>query len=284
MKKRFDLTVEVIRKITEHHTLLVASGVAFSCTIGLLPALIALVAVYGMVASPTDVESNLGPLIDALPSNGAELLVDQLQNVTASSNAQVTIGLVVGLIGSAWAVSSALNAIVMAVRIAHEMDSPHTWVRGRLFALRLSVIGVVTTAAMIWLVVVLPPVLDNTNVGSLLERAIGIVRWPLVFVISSTALALLYRVIVGHRTGRYHAVSVGAVFGTTMWVMSTYLLGQIYAHVDKVESAFGSLGAVAALMGWLYLSAVSVLVGAEIDGVRHRATVDPSNDGVQTHG
>ena len=284
MKKRFDLTVEVIRKITEHHTLLVASGVAFSCTIGLLPALIALVAVYGMVASPTDVESNLGPLIDALPNNGAELLVDQLQNVTASSNAQVTIGLVVGLIGSAWAVSSALNAIVMAVRIAHEMDSPHTWVRGRLFALRLSVIGVVTTAAMIWLVVVLPPVLDNTNVGSLLERAIGIVRWPLVFVISSTALALLYRVIVGHRTGRYHAVSVGAVFGTTMWVMSTYLLGQIYAHVDKVESAFGSLGAVAALMGWLYLSAVSVLVGAEIDGVRHRATVDPSNDGVQTHG
>lgn len=278
MKKRFDLTIEVFRKITEHHTLLVASGVAFSCTIGLLPALIALVAVYGMVASPTDVESNLGPLINVLPSSGADLLVEQLQKVTASSNAQVTIGLIVGLIGSAWAVSSALNAIVMAVRIAHEMDSPHTWIRGRMFALRLSLISVVATAVMIWLVVVLPPVLDNTNVGSVVEQAIGIIRWPVVFMISSTALALLYRVIVGHRTGKYHAVSVGAVFGTIIWVLSTFLLGQIYTHVDRVESAFGSLGAVAALMGWLYLSAVSVLVGAEIDGVRHRSTIkDPAD-------
>ncbi|NIR40434.1 MAG: hypothetical protein GWN79_22705, partial [Actinobacteria bacterium] len=39
------------RNMTAHHTLLVASGVAFTCVIGLIPALIAVVSVYGLVAS-----------------------------------------------------------------------------------------------------------------------------------------------------------------------------------------------------------------------------------------
>ena len=56
----------LVRNMTAHHTLLVASGVAFTCVFGLIPAMIAVVSVYGLVAEPSDVESNFRPLIDAL--------------------------------------------------------------------------------------------------------------------------------------------------------------------------------------------------------------------------
>ena len=118
------------RNITAHHTMLVASGVAFSCVLGLLPAILAVVAVYGLVASPTDVESNLEPLVDALPTDAGELLIDQIENVTAISSTEITVGLAIGLLGVAWAVSSAINSMVMAIRIAHEMPSPHNWLQG----------------------------------------------------------------------------------------------------------------------------------------------------------
>jgi len=268
-----DTIVSLSRNMSAHHTMLLASGVAFSCIIGLIPALITIVAVYGLVAEPADVESNLRPLVDALPPDAANLVIGQLQNVTAVGNAQITVGLLVGLIGAAWAVSSAMNSIVMSIRVAHEMTSPHGWLRGRMFALRLSLVAVVATSTMIWLVVVLPPVLDQTNVGGELLWALSIGRWPIVIATSITALALLYRAVVGHRSGRFHAVSVGSVVGTSLWVVSTIGLSLAYDRLGSVESTVGSIGAVGALMAWLYLSALSALIGAEIDGERHRSGI-----------
>jgi hypothetical protein len=93
---------QLVLEITEHHTLLIASGVAFSAVLGLIPALVGVVSVYGLVASPEDVGSNLAPLTTALPEEAADLVVNQLRNLTAISGSQVTIGVVVGLFGVMW--------------------------------------------------------------------------------------------------------------------------------------------------------------------------------------
>jgi membrane protein len=273
--------IQLFHNVTAHHTMLVASGVAFTCVFGLIPAMIAVVAVYGLVASPADVESHLRPLIEALPKDAGDLLITQLQNVTQVDTAKITIPLALGLIGVLWAISSALNAMVMAVRIAHEMPSPHNWLQGRIFAMKLSFVAVLATASMIWLVVVVPQVLDRANVGGVYRWALSIGRWPLVIFLSMIALALFYRAVVGHRTGRYHFISVGAIVGTGIWVLSTYGLSVVYGYFGRVESTFGSLGAVAALMAWLYLSALAALIGAEVDGARfHRSgNGDPNRSG-----
>ncbi len=270
---------QLVREITEHHTLLIASGVAFSCVLGLLPALMAVVSIYGLVASPADVESNLEPLTDALPADAAELVVNQLRNVTEITSPQVTVGLVIGLVGVGWAISNAVNAIVMAVRVAHEMESPHTWLQGRIFALKLSLIAVLVTVSSIWLVVALPQWLDRDRLGGDVERWIQIGRFPAVVLISALSIALLYRAVVGDRSGRYRFISVGAVAGTVIWVASTYGLSVVYSYIGRIDSTFGSLGAVAALMVWLYLSAVAVLVGAEVDGLLHRGDHRGEDDG-----
>ena len=178
LRRPWRFALQLARKITEHHTLLIASGVAFSSVLGLIPALIAVVSVYGLVASPGDVESNLGPLTAALPQDAADLVVRQLRNVTEISSSQVTIGLLVGLTGVMWAISNATNALVMAIRVAHEMPSPHNWVQGRLFALKLSVIAVLAATSSIWLVVALPEWLERYSLTSGLERLIDIVRFP----------------------------------------------------------------------------------------------------------
>jgi membrane protein len=271
--------LQLIRNMTAHHTMLVASGVAFSCVFGLIPAMIAVVAVYGLVATPSDVESNLRPLVEALPTEAGELLIDQIQNVTAVDSAEITVGLSIALIGVAWAISSALNAMVMAIRIAHEMPSPHNWIQGRIFALKLSGVAVVATASMIWLVVALPPVLDRANVGGAYRWTLSIGRWPLVMLVTMTWLSLFYRSVVGHRSGRYHFISVGAIVGTLIWVLSTYLLSLAYAYAGRIESTFGSLSAVAALLAWLYFTALAALIGAEIDGARFQRAGNAKTNG-----
>ena len=262
--------VDLGRRITRHHTLLLASGVAFSSVLGLIPALVAVVSVYGLVAAPEDVESNLRPLTTALPQDAADLIVSQLRNVTQISSPQVTVGLITGLIGVMWAISNAVNAVVMAIRVAHEIPSPHTWVQGRLFALKLSVIAVLATTTSIWLVAALPNRLGRFGLTDDLSRLIDIARFPAVIATSALSIAVLYRAVVGDRSGRYRFMSIGAISGTVIWVASTIGLSTVYTSIDQLNSTFGSIGAVAALMVWFYLSAVAVLVGAEIDGLRHQ--------------
>ena len=258
------------RRITEHHTLLIASGVAFSSVLGLLPALVAVVSVYGLVAAPEDVESNLKPLTTALPRDAADLIANQLRNVTEISSSQVTVGLVIGLVGVAWAISNAVNAVVMAIRVAHEMPSPHTWIKGRLFALKLSLVAVLATTTSIWLVAGLPNRLGRFGPSDDVEHLMQVARFPTVIATSALSIAVLYRAVVGVRSGRYRFISIGAIIGTVIWVASTIGLTAAYSHIDQLDSTFGSLGAVAALMVWIYLSAVAVLVGAEVDGLLHR--------------
>lgn len=258
-----------MRRVTDHHTLLLANGVAFSAVLGLIPAMVAIVSVYGLVASPADVESNMEPLTAVLPPDAADLIVNQLRNVTAISSSQVTLGLIGGVIGVLWAISSAVNAVVVAIRVAHEIDSPHGWIRGRLFALKLSTIAILATATSIWLVAALPAQFSRFSLTNEVTRTIQVVRFPTVIGVSALSIAVLYRAVVGRRSGRYAFVTVGAVSGTMLWVASTIGLSLFYNSAGQLDSTFGSLGAVAALMVWFYLSAVAVLVGAEVDSLRH---------------
>ncbi len=259
------LVKAVAERASRHHSLLLASGVAFTSALALVPALISVVALYGLVASPADVEANLGGLTDVLPDAAAELIITELQALATTDQTRVTIGLMIGLAGSAWAISSVVNSMVIAIRVAHEQPSPHNWVQGRIFALRLSVVAVVASAVSIWLIVAIPAAEDRFGFPGPLAAAGALARWPIVVFVSVAALALLYRVVAGQR-GRVLGVSAGTAFAAGVWMLSTYGLSLAYQHIGRLQSTFTTLGAVAALLIWFYFSAVAVVLGAELDG------------------
>lgn len=268
-RPRGPLVTALVRNMTAHHTLLLANGVAFAFVLAIVPALMAVVALYGLVADPADVESNLEPLVEVMPVAAGELLITQLQGLAQVDTTQVTVGLMVALVGVLWALSNALNALVIAVRRAHEMPSPHNWLQGRWFAIKLSVVAVFASTAMLWFVVVLPELLRRWRLGGVVRWAIAVGRWPAVVLIAAAAVAILYRLVLGRRPSPRSRVSAGAVVSTALWVASSLGLRLVYTQIGQVESTLGTLSAVAALMIWIYLSAVSALVGAEIDAVLH---------------
>ena len=57
---------------------LLAAGVAFYGLLALVPALVALVSVYGMVADPADIQRNVDDVLAAAPTEVRELVQSQL--------------------------------------------------------------------------------------------------------------------------------------------------------------------------------------------------------------
>ena len=85
--------------VSDHHTLLAAAGVAYFFALALVPAVVAVVSIYGLVAEPHEVADQLEPLTDALPSEAGKLVVTQLRGVTSIGEGRVGISLAIGLFG-----------------------------------------------------------------------------------------------------------------------------------------------------------------------------------------
>ena len=255
-----------VRNVSEHHTLLAAGGVAFNFAIALVPAVVSIVSLYGLVAEPDEVAEQLEPLTDALPEEAAALVVAQLRSVTTISTGEVTVGLVIGAVGLAWLVSNAFNSLVIAIRIAHGRKSPHNWVQGRLFAIKLSFFALIVTTVVVWSLIALPRTLDATGLGDSLRALLEVARWPLVLLFVAGSLQWIYRSVVGPArsiTARHIAV----LFGGFIWVGGTVGMARAATSADRLQATFGSLGAVAVLLAWLYLSACAVLLAAEAESV-----------------
>lgn len=252
--------------VSDHHTLLAAAGVAYFFALALVPAVVAIVSIYGLVAEPHEVADQLEPLTDALPDEAGKLVVTQLRGVTSIGEGRVGISLAIGLFGLLWLVSNAFNSSVMAIRIAHARRSPHNWVQGRIFALKLSLVAMVVTTVVIWSVIALPRTLEAAGLTDGARPWLEVARWPLVLVLASMSLGWIYRMVVGPatRTGaRVVAVGIGGI----IWIGGTFGMSVAAASADQLQATFGSLGAVAVLLIWLYLSASSMLLAAEAESV-----------------
>ena len=252
--------------VSDHHTLLAAAGVAYFFALALVPAVVAVVSIYGLVAEPYEVADQLEPLTDALPSEAGKLMVTQLRGVTSIGEGRVGISLGIGLFGLLWLVSNAFNSSVMAIRIAHARKSPHNWIQGRIFALKLSIVAMVVTTVVIWSVIAFPRTLEAIGFTDKARPWLEAARWPLVLVLASMSLGWIYRMVVGPST-RKRARVVAVAIGGLIWIGGTFGMSVAAASADQLQATFGSLGAVAVLLIWLYLSASSMLLAAEAESV-----------------
>ena len=252
--------------VSEHHTLLAAAGVAYFFALALVPAVVTIVSIYGLVAEPYEVAEQLEPLTDALPDEAGKLVVTQLRGVTSIGEGRVGISLAIGLFGLMWLVSNAFNSSVMAIRIAHARRSPHNWIQGRIFALKLSLVAMLVTTVVIWGVIAFPRTLEAAGLGPGMRPWLEAARWPFVLILASMSLGWIYRMVVGPSTlrrARLIAVGIGGI----IWIGGTFGMSVAAASADQLQATFGSLGAVAVLLIWLYLSASSMLLAAEAESV-----------------
>jgi membrane protein len=99
------------------------------------------------------------------------------------------------------------------------------------------------------------------------------VRWSIALLTSITVLTAVYH-FGTKRTEHWLRVGPGAVAGTLIWFPTTLAFGWYVTRVADYSMFYGSFGAGIATLVWLYITAFSVLVGAELNGVLYRDRQD----------
>lgn len=244
---------------------MLAAALAFYAVLALFPALIALITVYGLVADPQQVQEQLSSLTQNLQGGAGQLLRDQLTSIVSASRSSLSWGLLASVVGALWAASSGMQALIKAVNIAYDEDETRGFFKMRGLSLLLTLGGVVFVIVSVALIAVLPPLLDGIGLGDVARKAIAWGRWPLLALFAMGALAIIYKLAPDRDAPRFRWVSWGAGVATIVWLIASWGFSFYVQNFGSYNETYGSLAGIVVLLMWFYISALVILLGAELN-------------------
>jgi membrane protein len=259
---------------------LVAAGVAYYAFLALFPTLIAAVLLYGLIASPQDVQRQVDEIGTALPSEAQSLLSEQMRGIASANSGALGIGLVVALLGALWSASGGVNGLITAINIAYDETESRSFIKLRGLSIILTLGAILFFIVAVVLVAVMPAVADAIGLGALGRLLAEVLRWALLIGAVLVALALLYRLAPGRDAPQFKWVSVGSVVATVIWIVASLAFSLYVDNFGSYGKTYGSLAGVVVLLLWLYVTAFIVLLGAEVNAEAEQQTVKDTTRGV----
>jgi membrane protein len=266
-------------EVSEQNLFLIAGGVTYAVLLGLFPGLGALVSLYGLVFDAGQIERQVAALSGVLPAQTQELLSQQLHSLVQASGGALGFAAIAGLLLALWSASRGMSGLITAINIAYEEKETRGFLKLNLIAIGLTLGLLAGGIVAIALVAVLPAVVQLLALGPATKWLLLLAQWPLLIVLVMLGLAVLYRFGPDRDKPQWRWVSPGAGAATVLWIVASVAFTVYVANFNSYDKTYGSLGGVVILLTWLYLSALTVLLGAVINAQAERQTRKDSTEG-----
>jgi membrane protein len=270
-----DVVWRIANQVSEDRLLAIAAGVVFYGLLALFPAVTALVSCYGLFAKPDTINDHLSFLEGVMPAEAYSIVQDQIARVVAKGQAGLSFGFAIGLAIALWSANAGMKAVMDALNIVNEEDEKRGFVRLNLISIAFTIAGLFAVLAAVGAVVVTPLLLSEVGLAGLTETVVKLARWPVLTLGMLLGLSVLYRYGPSRRAARWEWISFGAGFATLMWFAGSAALSFYFANFANYNATYGSLGAAIGTMMWMWMSAIVVLFGAELNSeIEHQTARD----------
>ncbi|MBR0694006.1 YihY/virulence factor BrkB family protein [Bradyrhizobium lablabi] len=276
-----DILIRTYQQIDEDRLLATAAGVVFYGLLAIFPSITAVVSSYGLFADPFTIAGHLQSLALMLPEGSFAIVHDQISRVLAKGTSTLGITFVFGLFIAIWSANAGMKAIIDALNVVYDEKEKRGFIKLNLVSLSFTVAALVAILVMVGAVVVVPLLLEQVGLGTRAEFIIRLGRWPVLTLLLLVALAVLYRYGPSRATPRWQWLSVGAVAAAVLWLIGSSLLSWYLSNFGDYNATYGSLGAAIGMMTWMWMSAIIVLCGAELNSEIEHQTIVDSTEGRQ---
>jgi membrane protein len=219
-------------------------------------------------------------LTAVLPRDVAAIIGDQLMTGVKASQKAKGLGILIAFLVATYGGTNGAAAILTALNIAYEEKEKRSLFRFYLLAvsmtlgaLVLALIALAATAALAYLQHLLP------EAPPLLVALGKVGGYLLLTLVAAGVASILYRFGPSREDAQWKWITPGSLFAAVTWMLLTWLFGFYVANFTNYSASYGSLGAVVALLTWLYLSAYAFIVGAELNSEIEHQTAKDSTTG-----
>jgi membrane protein len=241
----------------------VAAGVTFYVLLSLFPAIGAFVSLYGLFANVDDARREIIALSGLLPGGAVSVVSDQLARLATSGRGQLGVGFATGLVIALWSATSGIRALLSGLNVAYEQAEKRHFVILNAVALMFTAAAILFAIAAVACVVAAPTLLHRLGLGHM--AGVSWLRWPVVMVVVAILLSLLYRYGPSHDDPHWRWITPGGAVASASWLVMSLLFSWYVANFGHYDKIYGSLGALAGFMTWIWLSLIVVLLGAELN-------------------
>ncbi len=243
-----------------------AAALTYRGVLTLAPSVLILVSVLGLLGKSTT--DKLLRNIGELTPGGVQSV---LQQIVASVQQRNSAGIaaVLGLVLALWSASGYVAAFMRASNAIYEMgEGRPVW---KTIPVRLGITLMMVVLGLLAAVIVVfsGPLADRTGhaigLGSTALTVWSIVKWPVLIVIVSAMLAILYYAAPNVKQPGVQWISPGGVLAVLIWIVASALFALYVTHFGSYNKTYGSLASVIIFLVWLWLTNVAILLGAEFN-------------------
>lgn len=263
--------VAVIRRaatgFTRHGLLDWAAALTYYSVLSIFPGLLVLVSLLGLVGTATT-DALIDEITRFAPGAVGDILIDGIRNLQQSP-ATASVFAVIGLAAALWSASGYVGAFMRASNTIYEVPEgrPVWWV----WPVRLGV----TVVTGVLLLVCSFLVVFTGGLAQWLGRLVGAggafvtvweaVKWPVLLVLMSLILAILYWAAPNTAAGGFRLVERGSLTAVVLWAVASAGFAIYVANFASYNKTYGTLGGVIVFLVWLWISNIAVLFGAQLD-------------------
>lgn len=243
-----------------------AAALAYNFFLALFPALLFLVAIVSFIPIHGLMDAIMSTLGRVAPPDVLKIVKDQLLVIADNHNGGL---LTVGFLGTLWSASSGMSALVDSLNLSYDIQEGRPW-----WKVRLVICIGLTIALGIFLVVSFALVLVGPAFAEHIANTVGlgpaftwtwkILQWPVVFLLVATGVAIVYYY-APDAEQQWVWLTPGSVLATVLWILVSLGFKFYVANFTNYNATYGTIGGVIVLMLWIYVSALALLVGAELN-------------------
>jgi membrane protein len=261
---------ELYRELFEDDLLDIAAQLAFYLGFALSPFLIFLVSLIAFVPVPHLESGILDALSRVAPKEAMRLIDEPVRIVINTPRGDI---LFLSIAGALLFASGGTSALMDALNRAYDAKDPRPWWRVRLWALiwtvAAGILAVASAAALFVGPALLARAAGHFGLSAAAPAAWALLRWPVIVFGAVGALALLYYFLPAVEQP-LRMVLPGALLATALWVLASLGFSYYAENLAAYDRTYGSLAGPMVLLLWLYLSSLSVLLGAELNALLAR--------------
>jgi membrane protein len=223
-------------------------------------------------------ESATQPLVENVrqlaPGQTQELIVGAVRELEGSGSIAGPVA-IIGLLGALWAASGYIGGFMRASNAIYEMEEGRPAWKTLPLRVGLTLAMVVLFGACALGLVLTGGIADR--VGRLLglgDTGVliwDIAKWPVLALLISLAIALLYWAAPNVRQPGFRWLTPGSALAVLLWVLASAGFAFYVANFASYNKVYGSLAGVVVFLIWLWISNLAVLLGAEFDAELARA-------------
>lgn len=260
----YSLLYSVWQTSGDRHVGLIAAGVAFFGMFAIFPGIAAIISIFGLLADPAVVAQQLDVMREIIPEQAFSIISDQIDRLLTARGDTLGWTTVVSISLALWAARAGVAGLMGGLNAIADRP-PRNGFKQIIVALTLTIVLVSLAMMAMALTVIAPIILSYVPIDTSSAIILEILRWIVSLMVLFVALSILYRFGPNQRGGRLRWVTVGAVMVIILWIGASTGLSYYLANFSSYNEVYGSIGAVIAMLLWLYITAYLIMLGAALN-------------------